>query len=72
MGVNAGGKGVAETTSGRVQGDEGKGTAEDVSKKPDVGGTRGASNLWEASAGDLRTALAATGLEAAWPCDRFS
>jgi hypothetical protein len=60
--VNAGGKGVAETTSGRFQGAERKRTAEDVSKKPDVVETRGASNLWDEPAGDLRTAPAATGI----------
>lgn len=60
--MNAGGKGVAATTSGKFQGDERKRTAEDVSKKPDVVETRGASNLWEESAGDLSTAQAATGI----------
>jgi len=60
--VNAGGKGVAETTSGRVQGDERKRTAEDVSKTPDVAETRGASNFWDQPAGNLSTAQAATGI----------
>jgi len=60
--VNAGGKGVAQTTLGRVQGDERKRTAADVSKKPDVVETRGASNLWDEPAGDLNTAQAATGI----------
>ena len=60
--VNAGGKGVAETMSGRAQGDERKRTAADVSKKLDVVETRGASNLWEKLAGNLGTAQVATGI----------
>ena len=60
--VSVGGKGVAETRSGRAQGDERKRTAEDVSKKPDVVETRGASNLWDEPAGDLSTVQAATGI----------
>ena len=60
--VSAGGKGVAEITSGRAQGDERKRTAADVSKKPDVVETRGASNLWDEPAGHLSTAQAATGI----------
>jgi hypothetical protein len=63
--VNAGGNGVAQTPSGRSQGNERKRTAEDVSKKPDVGETRGAANLWEEPAGTLSTAQAAIGIEAA-------
>jgi len=63
--VNAGGKGVAATTSGKFQGDERKRTAEDVAKKPDVVETRGASNLWDQPAGNLSTAQAATGISAA-------
>jgi len=60
--VNAGGNGVALITSGKFQGDERKRTAEDVSKKPDVVETRGASNFWDKPAGDLNTAQAATGI----------
>ena len=60
--MNAGGKGVALITSGKFQGDERKRTAEDVSKKPDVVETRGASNFWDKPAGDLNTAQAATGI----------
>ena len=60
--VSVGGKGVAETRSGRAQGDERKRTAVDVSKTPDVVETRGASNLWEEPAGDLSTAQAAPGI----------
>ena len=60
--MNAGGKGVAEITSGRVQGDERKRAAEDVAKKPDGVETRGAANLWEEPVGHLSTAQAATGI----------
>ena len=65
--VNAGGKGGAQTTSGRCQGEERKRSAVDGSKEPDVVDTRGAANLWAKPAGDLSTAPAATGLEAAGP-----
>ena len=60
--MNAGGKGVALITSGKFQGDERKRTAEDVSKKPDVVETRGASNFWDKPSGNLITAQAATGI----------
>jgi len=65
--VNAGGKGVAQTTSGKCQGDERKRSAVDGSKEPDVVDTRGAANLGDKPAGDLSTAPAATGREAAGP-----
>jgi hypothetical protein len=60
------GKRCEKIASGEYQGDERKRTADNVSKNcSDVVETRGVRYLWEESAGNLITAQAATGIEAA-------